>query len=220
MDHTFLAWIGMLFPFAGSLMIPVMSRFGSRTKNITAVFFPLLSAISCIFLLSLLLKPDFVPIESSIVWLKAPFIIEFGILLDPLSIILANVVSIISCIIVFYCTGYMKGDPGINRFFMLVNLFIGSMLLLVLSNNLLFIFVGWKLVGLCSYGLIGFYYKDEKKYWIGGPPPTDYAKPSFCGLKALVVTGLGDMCMLGGILILFYYTKTLNLMEIYNTLPK
>lgn len=103
---------------------------------------------------------------------------------------------------------------------MWMNAFIGSMLLLVLSSNLLFIFVGWKLVGICSYGLIGFYYKDEEKYWIGGPPPTKFVTPSQAGLKALVVTGVGDLLMLGGILIIYFYAKTLNLLVLYQSLPE
>lgn len=116
--------------------------------------------------------------------------------------------------------GYMKGDPAITRFWMWMNAFIGSMLLLVLSNNLLFIFIGWKLVGICSYGLIGFYYKDEEKYWIGGPAPTKFITPSQAGLKALVTTGVGDLLMLGGILIVFFYAKSLNLLTLYQTMPQ
>ena len=92
-------------------------------------------------------------------------------LIDPLSIVLANVVAVVSFIIMVYCLGYMKGDPARTRFWMWMNGFIGSMLLLVLSNNLLFLFIGWKLVGVCSYGLIGYYYQDQREYWIGGRPP-------------------------------------------------
>ncbi|MDY6967118.1 MAG: NADH-quinone oxidoreductase subunit L [Spirochaetota bacterium] len=212
-----LAWLGILFPFVGILSVFLLSKINSRLRNAAAVFFPFLSAIFCVMLLPYLFNTGSLPIESTFIWLEFPFTVEFGILIDPLSIILANVVAVISFIITVYCLGYMKGDPGITRFWMLVNLFIGSMLLLVLANNLLLLFVGWKLVGLCSYGLIGYYYKDEEKYWIGGPVPYNFSKPSHCGLKALVVTGVGDMIMLGGILILFYFTKTLNLMEIYTT---
>ena len=100
-----------------------------------------------------------------------------------------------------------------------MNMFIGSMLLLVLSNNLLFLFIGWKMVGLCSWGLIGFYQKDEKEYWIGGPPPTKYCTPSHAGLKALVVTSAGDVLMLGGILMIYFYSGTLNILELYETSP-
>ncbi len=201
-------------------LIPMMSRVHSVLRDVTAVFFPFLSAITSLMLLPALFHPESLPIESAVVWISAPFKVEFGVLVDPLSIILANVVAVISFIITVYSVGYMKGDPGIARFLMLVNLFIGSMLLLVLSNNLLVLFIGWKLVGLCSYALIGYYYRDEKKYWIGGPPPTKYVSPTHCGLKALVVTGAGDLVMLGGILIIFYYSRTLNLLQLYQTAPE
>ena len=201
----------------GVCLIPIMSRVHPILRDVTAIIFPFFSAIASLMLLPHLFHPESLPIESSVVWISVPFVVEFGVLVDPLSIILANVVAVISLIITVYSVGYMKGDPGIARFLMLVNLFIGSMLLLVLSNNLLVLFIGWKLVGLCSYALIGYYYRDEKKYWIGGPPPTKYASPSHCGLKALVMTGAGDLVMLGGILIIFYYSRTLNLLQLYQT---
>jgi NADH-quinone oxidoreductase subunit L len=216
-DTLQLAWLCMLFPFIGVVAIFVLARIHPRLRNAAAVFFPFLSAVASLMILPNLFHPEKLPLESSFAWLSNPFVVEFGILVDPLSIILTAVVAVISSIIAIYCLGYMKGDPGITRFLMLVNLFIGSMLLLVLTNNMLFLFVGWKLVGLCSYGLIGFYYKDEEKYWIGGPPPTKLVSPTHCGLKALVVTGVGDLVMLGGILIIFFYARTLNLMELYTT---
>ena len=74
-------------------------------------------------------------------------------------------------------------------------------------------------MGVCSYGLIGFYYQDQRKYWIGGPAPTAFVTPSQASLKALVVTGLGDMLMLGGILLLYFYAGTLNFLELYATAP-
>ncbi len=211
------AWLCVLFPFSGVFLIPVLARVHPKFRDAAAVFLPFLAALAGLMLLPYLFLPQSLPIESSVTWLNVPFLVEFGILIDPLSIVLANVVAVISFIITVYCLGYMKGDPDITRFWTLVNLFIGSMLLLVLSNNLLVLFIGWKLVGLCSYALIGYYYKDEKKYWIGGPPPTKYASPTHCGLKALVVTSFGDLIMLGGILIIFFYSHTLNLNKLITT---
>lgn len=214
-----LGWLCIIFPFLGAFLALVFNKNHPRLRNFVAVFFPFLSAGSSLMLLPYLFHLELLPIESSVEWLSVPFVIEIGIYIDPLSIILVNVVAVISFIITVYCLGYMKNDPNVTRFWTLVNLFIGSMLLLVLSNNLLFLFVGWKLVGLCSYALIGYYYRDEKKYWIGGPPPTKMVSPTFCGLKALVVTGVGDFIMLGGILIIFFYAQTLNLPELIKTSP-
>jgi len=212
------AWLAIILPLIGIPAIFIGSRINDSIRNAAAISFPIMAALCALRLIPLLLHPGTLPLESSWIWVTQPFTLEIGILLDPLSLILTLVVSIISAIIAVYCLGYMKGDPGINRFLMLVNLFIGSMLLLVLANNLLLLFVGWKLVGLCSYGLIGFYYQDQTKYWIGGPEgEAPLTTPSFCGLKALVVTGVGDLIMLGGILILFFYAGSLNFMVLYKT---
>jgi NADH-quinone oxidoreductase subunit L len=211
------AWLCFIFPLVGVLLTPVFSRIHPKLRDYGAVFFSFLAALSAVMLLPYLFEPSQLPIESSYRWLDFPIKIGIGVLIDPLSIVLANVVAVISFFIMVYCVGYMKGDPSVGRFWMLMNLFIGSMLLLVLADNLLFLFIGWKMVGFCSYGLIGYYYRDEKKYWIGGPPPTKFAKPSDCALKALVVTGVGDMLMLAGILIMFFYAGTLNILELYQT---
>lgn len=211
------AWICVFSPLIGAALTLILDRTHPKLRDYGAVFFSFISALAALSLIPYLFHLSVLPIESKVVWLASPIEISFGVLIDPLSIVMTNVVAVISFIIMVYCLGYMKGDPSIARFWVWMNLFIGSMLLLVLSNNLFFMFVGWKLVGLCSYGLIGFYYKDEEKYLIGGPPPTKYVTPSHAGLKALVVTGVGDLLMLGGILIIFFYARTFNILELYKT---
>ncbi len=213
------AWICIVSPFVGAAVTPLVGRLRLQHADLVAVLFSFVSAVAALRLLSALAHPDSLPIESTGMWLKAPIAIGVGILIDPLSIVLANVVAVVSFVIMVYCRGYMKDDASRIRFWMWMNAFIGSMLLLVLSNNLLFLFVGWKLVGVCSYGLIGYYYQDQRTHWIGGPPPTAFVTPSEASLKALVVTGAGDMLMLGGILILYFYSGTLNFLELYETAP-
>jgi NADH-quinone oxidoreductase subunit L len=198
-------------------LTPVLAKVSPKARDYGAVLFAVVAAIAALSLLPLLFHPDSLPLESKVAWLTSPMVISFGVLIDPLSIIIVNVVAVISSIIMIYCMGYMKGDPAQTRFWMWMNAFIGSMVLLVLANNLLFLFVGWKLVGVCSYGLIGFYYKDERKYWIGGPTPNKFVTPSSACIKALVVTGVGDMLMLAGILIMYAYSGTLNISELYAT---
>ncbi len=211
------AWIAVFSPLVGAALTPVLARLHDKARDLGAVLFSFISALAALSLLPLLSRPGVLPVESNLIWLESPIEIGFGVLIDPLSIVLVNVVAVVSFIIMVYCVGYMKGDPAQTRFWMWMNGFIGSMVLLVLSNNLLFLFIGWKLVGVCSYGLIGFYYQDQREYWIGGPPPNAFVTPSQAGLKALVVTGAGDMLMLGGILILYFYSGTLNLLELYQT---
>ncbi len=213
------AWVSIGAPLVGAAVTPLLARVHPRARDLGALLCSFVAAGAALSLLPELLHPERLPVEHTVAWLERPVRIGFGVLVDPLSIVLANVVAVISFVIMVYCVGYMKGDPAQTRFWMWMNGFIGSMLLLVLSSNLLFMFMGWKLVGVCSYGLIGFYYQDQRKYWIGGPPPTPFVKPSEACLKALVVTGLGDMLMLGGILLLYLHAGTLNFLELYATAP-
>ena len=216
---VFAAWISIGAPLAGAALTPLLARVHPRVRDLGAVSFSFVAAAAAVSLLPELWHPDRLPVEHNLAWLDYPIRVSFGVLIDPLSIVLANVVAVISFIIMVYCVGYMKDDPARTRFWMWMNGFIGSMLLLVLSSNLFFLFIGWKLVGVCSYGLIGFYYQDQRQYWIGGPAPTAFVTPSQAGLKALVVTGLGDMLMLGGILLMYFYAGTLNFLELYATAP-
>ena len=214
-----IAWLCFLFPFVGALLSPVLARIHPKIRDYGALFFSFLAAVCSLSFIPYLFNTSRLPIESAFVWLSHPIELKVGVLVDPLSIVMANVVAVISFIIMVYSLGYMKGNPSLTRWWMWMNMFIGSMLLLVLSNNLLFLFIGWKMVGLCSWGLIGFYQNDEKEYWIGGPSPTKYCTPSQAGLKALVVTSAGDVLMLGGILIVYFYSGTLNILELYETSP-
>jgi NADH-quinone oxidoreductase subunit L len=212
-------WLCIFFPLIGALLTPLLARISLKLRDYGAVFFSFLSALCSVALLPYLFEASRLPLENTFILLATPIKLEFGILLDPLSLMLTLVVAVISFFIMVYSLGYMKGEAGLTRYWMLMNCFIGSMLLLVLSNNLLFLFVGWKMVGLCSYGLIGFHYKDERAHWIGGPEPAKLCSPSHAGLKALITTSAGDVLLLGGILILFFYSGTANLSELYKTGP-
>lgn len=213
------AWVCIFSPLLGAAVTPLLGRIHPTARNAGALLFAFVSAVAALGLLPSLFRPETLPLEYKISWLDSPIEVGFGVLIDPLSIVLANVVAVVSFIIMIYCLGYMKADPGRTRFWIWMNAFIGSMLLLVLANNLLFLFVGWKLVGVCSYGLIGYYYQDQREYWIGGPSPHAFVTPSQAGLKALVTTGVGDMLMLAGILILYFHAGTLNFLELYATAP-
>ena len=211
------ALVAIFAPLVGAMLTPLFARINTVARDIWAVFCALAAAAAALSMLPSLFRPGDLPVEFAIPWLEVPLEITIGILLDPVSVVVVNVVAVVSSIIMLYVVGYMHGDPGQTRFWMWMNAFIGSMILLVLANNLLFMFIGWKLVGVCSFGLIGFYYRDEKKYWLGGPAPTPYVKPSQACLKALVVTGVGDMLMLAGILIMYFFSGTLNLQQLHVT---
>lgn len=86
--------------------------------------------------------------------------ISVAFMVDRLSVVMLSFITFVGTVIHVYAVGYMKGDPGFGKFMSFFNLFMGSMLLLILADNPIIMFVGWELVGLCSYLLIGFYYKD------------------------------------------------------------
>jgi len=120
-----------------------------------------------------------------------------GFYLDPLSVVMMLVVTFVGFLIHLYSTEFMAGDPGYSRFFAYLNLFVASMLALVLADNLLFFYLGWEGVGLCSYLLIGFWYDD---------PDNGRA-----ARKAFVVTRIGDVAFTVGLFVLFTHLGTLDI---------
>jgi len=108
--------------------------------------------------------------------------------LDGLSVVMTCVIGLVSFLILLYSIHFMTGDDGYSRFFCYMSLFVGSMLTLVLADNLLLLYLGWEGVGLCSYLLIGFWYRD---------PANGRA-----AIKAFVVTRIGDAALLVGIILL------------------
>jgi proton-translocating NADH-quinone oxidoreductase chain L len=131
---------------------------------------------------------------------------------DTLTAIMLVVVTGVSMLVHLYSSGYMAGDPGYSRFFIELSFFTVSMLILVLGANFLVLFIGWELVGLSSYLLIGF--------WFDAAPPGDPADPDTppypppAALKAFVTTRLGDFGFLIGILILFFGTQTFDFIQL------
>ena len=134
-------------------------------------------------------------VDNLYTWISAdPFHSELSFLLDPLSAVMVIVVTGVGSLIHIYSVGYMdvdhRDDSGFQRFFLYLNLFTFSMLILVLGDNLLVMFVGWEGVGLCSYLLIGFWYLEDHN--------------AVCGQKAFIVNRIGDFGFLIGIFLLFW----------------
>lgn len=115
---------------------------------------------------------------------------------DQLSLYMVLIITGIGSLIHLYSIGYMKDDPGFARYFAYLNLFIFSMLNLVLAENLILLFLGWEGVGLCSYLLIGFDYHKETA--------------ANAGMKAFIVNRIGDLGMLLGIALVFWYTGSVS----------
>ena len=128
--------------------------------------------------------------------------IDMGVLIDPISVMMLIVVSIVSLMVHIYSRGYMKGDDGYTRFFAYLSLFTFSMYGLVLATNLFQIYIFWELVGVSSFLLIGYYYTK--------PSAVSAAK------KAFIVTRFADLGFLIGILIMGYFAGTYDFQTLNN----
>jgi NADH-quinone oxidoreductase subunit L len=135
-------------------------------------------------------------------WITAGgFSVEIGLYLDALSLVMMLVVTVVGFLIHLYSARYMAGEEeGYSRFFASMNLFMAAMLTLVLADNLLLLYLGWEGVGLCSYLLIGFWYRDPAN--------------GLAARKAFVVTRVGDAAMTIGIILLFTSLGSLDIQEL------
>src|SRR5512136_1307000 len=137
-------------------------------------------------------------------WLPA-LGVRAGLLWDPLSALMAMVVTGVGALIHLYSIGYMRGDPRFGRFFAYMNLFVASMLLLVLADGFALLFVGWELVGLCSYLLISF--------WFERPAA------AAAGKKAFVVSRVGDAGFLVALMLVFAAFGSLRYADVFARAP-
>jgi NADH-quinone oxidoreductase subunit L len=145
--------------------------------------------------------PDHVYSQTIWIWLSVgSFKPVIAFYLDALSMVMIFVITFVGFLIHLYSTEFMIDDEGYSRFFAYMNLFVGSMLTLVLADNLLLLYLGWEGVGLCSYLLIGFWYTE---------PENGYA-----ARKAFVVTRVGDAAMAVGLFLLFTRLDTLQIQDV------
>ena len=139
-------------------------------------------------------------------WMKLGSLsVDFAFLLDPLSAVMILVVTGVGLLIHIYSIGYMSHDSGFGRYFAYLNLFTFSMLVLVLANSFLFMFIGWEGVGLCSYLLIGFWFKKGSAV--------------DAGKKAFIVNRIGDFGFLLGMFIIFWQIGSLNFGDVMSAAP-
>jgi NADH-quinone oxidoreductase subunit L len=134
---------------------------------------------------------------------------EITLHLDALSLVFIFVITFVGTLIHMFSSEYMKEDEGYSRFFAYMNLFVFSMLILVLSNDLLLLYLGWEGVGLCSFLLIGFYYGDKK----------NAESNAYAARKSFLVTRIGDTSMILGFFLLVKTFNTLNISEILKAAP-
>jgi len=199
-----------LFPLIGFLINGLL--LGKLNKTLSSLIACASVGLSFIWGLKLFFKLLSLPEtarsleEVLFVWIPSgAFHVDFGMLFDPLSAIMVLVVSGVGFLIHVYSIGYMHDDPGYARYFTYLNLFVFSMLTLVLANNYLLMFVGWEGVGLCSYLLIGFWF--EKK------------SASDAGKKAFIVNRIGDFGFLLGLFIIFWNVGSLDFTTVFEQAP-
>lgn len=204
-----LLWLVPAVPLASALVLAVLplrrravSWFGVGSIAISSI-------ISLIVAFTFLAGPPAGNAYTEVLWTwihVENFQPQIAFYLDPLSLVMMVVVAFVSFLIHLYSTQFMAGDDGYSRFFCYMNLFVGSMLILLLANNLLLLYLGWEGVGLCSYLLIGFWYRDPEN--------------GLAGRKAFIVTRAGDTAFIIGLFLLFHNLGTLNIQELMQRAPE
>ncbi len=199
-----LLWLVPALPLAGSLVLILAgTRLPSKWVPVIGSGSVGASALITIFMGIdfLTSSPGTVVRQVAWTWMNvAGFAPDIGFHLDALSLAFIFVITFVGFLIHVYSAEFMAGDEGYSRFFAYLNLFVGSMLILVLADNLLLLYFGWEGVGLCSYLLIGFWYQEEKNGW--------------AARKAFIITRVGDTAMAIGLFMIFKTFGTLSITDI------
>lgn len=198
-------WLIPALPFIGFLILALFGRYLNKTMaSIVGV-----GSVSISAVVTLLIGYKFLHLPAEMqnytqylwTWFNvAGFQPTISLHVDALSMVFIFVITFVGFLIHLYSSEYMSHEEGFARFFAYMNLFVGSMLILVLSDNLLLLYLGWEGVGLCSYLLIGFFYKDSEN--------------NYAARKAFITTRIGDTAMLIGLLLLIFHFNTLSISEV------
>jgi NADH-quinone oxidoreductase subunit L len=200
-----LLWMIPAIPFASAA---VLALFGSRLSRRTTACLGTasigMSATVAILIAASFLSsppPEGHWVQHLWTWISiGDFQPEIGFYFDPVTLVMVLVITFVGFLIHLYSVEYMRGDEGFSRFFAYMNLFVAAMLTLVLASNLLLLYLGWEGVGLCSFLLIGFWYKD----------PANVRAAN----KAFLVTRVGDTAMAVGLFLLATHLRTLDIQEL------
>jgi len=193
----------VFLPLIGSMLAYSLKSLGDRYSEVTATLFLFLSAIlSVIIFYNGIVYEEYANYKI-IEWISSGSLkVNWSINIDPLSSIMLVVVTTVSSLVHLYSIGYMHNDSNKPRFMAYLSLFTFAMLILVVSDNFLQLFFGWEGVGLCSYLLIGFWYKKNSA--------------NDAAIKAFLVNRVGDFGLAIGIFLIFNYFGTLNYGEVFS----
>ncbi len=190
-------YTALFAPLVGSLFAALFGM-SPKTKLTGYVTSGLLFAsfVSSAILLSYVMGGNTVHVEMMTWMATGDLYIPFGFVVDQVSVVMMMVVTIVSTVVHVYSIGYMDHDKGFNRFFSWLSAFVFSMMVLVMSDNFAGLFIGWEGVGLCSWGLIGFWYQKESATWAAN--------------EAFIMNRIADLAMLIGIFLLYWNVGSLQ----------
>ena len=198
----------IFLPLIGSFISGFFGKFlGSRNSEILTSLFVSISSILSFLIFYKVFNESYTNNLDVLTWINSgTFNVNWSIKIDALSSVMLVVVTLVSSIVHIYSIGYMSHDPHKQRFMSYLSLFTFSMLMLVTSDNFLQLFFGWEGVGLCSYFLIGFWFKKESA--------------NAAAIKAFVVNRVGDFGFALGIFLIFYLFGTVNYTEVFELIPQ
>ena len=191
--EEFSAWFVWVLPLIASLFVPVIGKYSDKARNYFVVVVAAVTAVLALSLVPSVWSGDGTAKIFTVTWIPQ---ITAGVYIDPLSVLFTCLVAFFALIIAVYSIGYMKGEEGLTRYYYLILLFIGSMIGLVISDNMLQMFIFWEMVGLCSYALISFWYKKPESIR--------------AGVKVFIMTRIGDIALLAAIGILYMMFNTFS----------
>jgi NADH-quinone oxidoreductase subunit L len=205
-----LLWLVPALPLAGALILAVFG--GLLPRRAAGVIG--CAAAGLAWIVSLAVAISYFgapPVEGAFrqtlfQWIEVGSLrVPMGLYLDPLSLVMLSVVTFVGFLIHLYSAEFMRREDGYGRFFCYMNLFVASMLILVLGDNLLSLYLGWEGVGLCSYLLIGFWYRERAN--------------GMAAQKAFIVTRIGDTSLAIGLFIIFWQLGTLDIQRAMGGVP-
>ncbi len=201
-------FIIVFLPLIASIISGFFGKYiGERSSEVITSLFVSISAILSLFIFYNVIIENYENNLTIFSWISSGSLnVNWSIKIDPLSSVMLVVVTLVSAIVHIYSIGYMSQDPHKPRFMAYLSLFTFSMLALVTSDNFLQLFFGWEGVGLCSYFLIGFWFKKDSA--------------NTAAIKAFVVNRVGDFGFALGIFLIFYIFGTVNYNEVFEQIPE
>jgi len=203
----FYLYTALFAPLVGSLFAAL---FGMSKKNVIAGIVPsalLFTSFLASLYLAVYMLGGGAPIQVEMMtWMATgDLYIPYGFIVDEVSVTMMMVVTTVSTVVHVYSVGYMDHDKAFNRFFAWLSAFVFSMMVLVMSDNLLGLFIGWEGVGVCSWALIGFWYHKESATWAAN--------------EAFIMNRIADLAMLIGIFLVYWNTGSIRYDEFFAALP-